>query len=513
MPAPLIDAHIHVFNVGFLPVDGIMHAHNVPTFLSKVVTRFLERVLERELPVAGLRDDPPDRQPLIAMLESELRADASLRAALAPDEPDLITRVAQLVPARDLDALRDDLIAAESQISPEARAATKMRTPATAAPEPYDEDRRRLDALLREAARHAGPIESEEHELHGIAGFSIRGLIDWLLLLVQHESRIANAFADAWTPAQTISLGVHHMMDMAPHYQGRAPVYRYVEEQLPRMRAVAAAPPVPLVGFVAYSPLRNDCRQIIQGALADGFAGVKFYPPSGYKPISNAGLEFPNGVTGAKVDERNLQLFTDCGAQVPIFAHCTRGGVEVEKGVTGKYSNPEFWRDVLARPGLGDLRLCLGHAGGEEGWFAELGAGDDVWRRSYASTVVELCVKPGSNVYCDFGFFDGILDGRMAHHFVKRLASVVAQHGAHFAKKCCYGTDWHLVSRKSGAAAYPDRFARLLRDNSDLKQYADDILGRNALRYLNLPAFLERSGAKLGELERQRLEALVDTIA
>ena len=516
MSTPLIDGHTHVFNVGFLPLDGLMRVRGVPSLIARGVTHVLERLLERELPAAGALADASARPALMAMLESELIADMPSRVAPAFDEPDLITRFVQLVPQRDLEALRPVLIESEGQISPATRAVTAMRTRSAtgaAVVDPNADDRRRLAELLREAARYGGAIESDDYTAMGLESFSGRGLIEWLLLLVQHESRIVNAFGKAWAPPQTFALSAHHMMDMEPHYPGKPPVYPFATEQLRRMRAVAATAPIPLVAFVAYSPFRNEWESIIDGALGNGFIGVKFYPPNGYRPIGNTDSDVANGMKGATVNDRNLQLYRKCRPDVPIFTHCTSTGVEARPGITGKFSNPRHWRDVLSTAGLGDLRLCLGHAGGQEGWLAPPGPeGDNEWMHSYAHEVVELCVAY-DNVYCDFGFFDSILAGDHATNFQLRLATAITRYGERFARKCCYGTDWHLVSREAHAAEYPERFARLLSGNDVIAPYADDILCGNALRFLNLPGFFTRSGAALGNAERSRLEALASSTA
>jgi predicted TIM-barrel fold metal-dependent hydrolase len=529
MATRLIDGHTHVFNVGFLPVEGIMRARGVPKILAGPIAKFLERVLERDL-IEHTSDkaegDEADRLRLMEMLESELHAGAAeVRVAeeRLPDRPDLITRVVVAVPDDVLEDLRDDLepLADLLGASPASRAISDSRSSRLVDGQPHERERRLLDQLLREAARAtsgAVSTESESAEL-SVESASARGVIEWLLLLLVHEQRITRAFPDAWDPAVSFQAHVHHHMDMELHYPGRPPVYRAVGEQLERIRALAANAQIALLPFVAYGAFREDAVQIVSHALQNGFAGVKFYPPNGYRPIDNADedldqkLLHKKGIklTGGEMDERNLELFRDCvRLDAPIFTHCTSGGMEARRKLSGRFSNPRHWRRVLETDeSLKSLRLCLGHAGGQEGWMAPLdAAGNSAWAESYAYEVLELCAE-FNNVYCDFGYFGQLLEsGDSAHRFRVRLEAAVKRY-PQFAEKCCYGTDWHLMSIEKHASEYPHRFERLLLESEVLMPHADKILRTNALGFLNVEGYLERAGGTLGEEERQRLEGLL----
>ena len=127
---------------------------------------------------------------------------------------------------------------------------------------------------------------------------------------------------------------VHHMMDMEHAYQDR-PDYPYLR-QLRRMRALARCFPGRVLGFAAFEPFRPGAFRIVREAMENGFCGVKFYPPSGYRPVDNE----VTGITGddpREIDRRNHELFAYCvNHDVPILAHCTAGGMERIPGVTGR---------------------------------------------------------------------------------------------------------------------------------------------------------------------------------
>jgi hypothetical protein len=111
-------------------------------------------------------------------------------------------------------------------------------------------------------------------------------------------------------------------------------------------------------------------------------------------------------------------------------------------------------------------------------------------------------------VYCDFGYFDGLLT-RKYDRFAPRLAAAFKKYPNEMPKRCCYGTDWSLMMVESDANRYPLRFEAALNMDADVAQQADAIFWRNARDYLNLPGFLARSGAQLGGTEKQQIQDLI----
>jgi predicted TIM-barrel fold metal-dependent hydrolase len=480
------DLHTHVFNVGFLPIEGFLRVHGVPDWLAAVVTEVFEQLLERDTPKdlsRDMRGDDDGRTRFMKMLAQEL---TDPEEPIAFDAPDFFARLATAVPRSDIDALSTVLksIDVEARISPSVRDHSAVRM-AARVNDDRDELRRRLDLILREADKLAAPIEGEDsHRGTGLFNDSVGGTIKWLAMLVQHEARIAAAFADYWSRKPKFDFRVHHMMDMRLHYDGRPPVYDFEKHQLPRMIELAKTATPRLVGFVAFDPFRDEWERIIDAARAGRLAGVKFYPPNGFRPIDNKHGDIVNGPSPAEVNRRNLQFFHKCVAEnIPVFTHCTPTGVESRPKETGSFSNPRHWRVVLETKGLESLRLCFGHAGGQEGWLApDTAHGNSVWANSYAAEVVDLCGK-FENVYCDFGMFDGLLDGG-APYFRDRLKAAIKRFPGKFALRCCYGTDWHLVSRKKHAKDYVRRFESIL--TGDLAEYREPIMYENAKRFVQL---------------------------
>lgn len=461
----IADAHTHVFNAGFLPIEGILMSRGVKSKLASYIAGFIEKMVERTWPPLATSlasKNAKQRQRLYEMLEQELTRPAKVDASGASD---LIDRVVDAVPEDDLLAIDDGLTSAGTR------------------PTSVGDRRDELKRLLHAADNQAGPVETGEN-LTRPRTMSVGSFIEWILLLLVHESRIEKAFSDAWDGKPRLDRRVHHMMDMECHYPSKRVLYP-LSERHERMQAVAEKAKLPLVGFSAFDPFRRDCQQIIEGAIEAGFTGVKFYPPNGYRPIGNSASDIKNGPAPDEVNRRNMDLFGFCVRDdVPVFTHCNSGGMESRpKDKTGKFSDPAGWEQVLETRGLSSLRLCLGHAGGQEGWFSKTA---DEFDRSWAGHVFRLCTNPKyNNVYCDFGFFDQVLDGSAAKRFGARLlAAIEADKG--FADKCCFGTDWHMIAR-IGSRKYISRFAAVLDGSPKLKEHASKLLRDNLLNYLKNP--------------------------
>jgi hypothetical protein len=479
-PGPFIDGHTHVGNVGFIPVDGVLRVWHVPKLLAETVAYVCNHELERKKPgSANLEAVERERLDLMEWLQVQLRADQTPRrfeAARRTEEPDIIAGFVQLVPDADIRALGDQLtkvVPLLTRLGDTARGITALRQRHLGKRDP-DELRRILDWLLRT-----------------VSSVSPRGLVDWLLLMVMHESRIVAAFDDAWHPRALFDWRVHLMIDMELHYYG-TPAYS-ITEQIDRMIDVVAGATPPLAGLVGFDPFREKSLEIVQGALSRGFIGVKFYPPSGYKPAENQEYDLDDDllddkhleITASDVNARCGALFDFCGETIPIISHCSDGGMKAGPE-TGAFSHPRYWQ-VALESGHGKLRLCLAHAGGQEGWTAPLTSeGDATWNDSWAPQVVDLCLRY-DNVYCDFGYFDDILnDAASTVSFQQRLAGLIARSPA-FVEKCCYGSDWHLIVIKRYAPEYPDRFAKLLADAKLSVTQIDLIMRGNAKQFLKLP--------------------------
>jgi predicted TIM-barrel fold metal-dependent hydrolase len=119
---------------------------------------------------------------------------------------------------------------------------------------------------------------------------------------------------------------------------------------------------------------------LVDSCLARGcFAGVKLYPPMGYRAINNAELDgdatpFPTPDFGARLDKVMKAMFVRCAsAGWPVMAHNNRSRASADAFLD--QGHPRHWGAALAKyPGL---RVNLGHFGGmaldpEHNWSFEI---------------------------------------------------------------------------------------------------------------------------------------------
>jgi predicted TIM-barrel fold metal-dependent hydrolase len=271
-----------------------------------------------------------------------------------------------------------------------------------------------------------------------------------------------------------------------------------------------------LICFTAFDPFRRDqALASVEAGLQRGAVGIKFYPPSGYRPWDNAIPPPPpatetgamkrwrsryEGLTGADLDAQMRQLFAKAEYdQIPIFTHCTSAGFEAVTGY-GWNADPEYWAHALEK--FPRLRLCFGHAGGTQFWFHESAAGltaDDQRAWKFGEQVVQLCLDY-PNVYCEFAFLEPLLTPDGAAALKKRLAATLGapSHSKvpgvpawKFGDKVMYGTDWHMITQVKDHERYLEACDEII-SAIDHGAWQRKFFAGNAVNYLQLAALAER---------------------
>lgn len=495
----MIDLHTHVFNAAYLPLRGIFQSRGLPGLVAKPLARMLQGAVESEGGLPGLE--------ALALRGAAEPGDGAAWEARVATGTDVVTEYVKHVEAGPLELHEADIDEALGAL--EAHAAASPALPAMVRD---SEAEARIEAEL-EALPAGGLRRKLRRLLLWAAEIMEKGvaLINWVILLLSRESEIVRALFTTYSNAE---LFVHHMMDMDPHYPPGRSLYPFDDLQLRRMRALQASAQGKLLTFVAFSPFREDGVELVKAWLARGCAGVKFYPPNGYRPLGNTAEELRGtGQDPKTVDARNLELFRLCACMdVPIFAHCQPGEMEQSsERRTGCYSAPQGWAAVLATPGLERLRLCLGHAGGE-GWMAPAGQEDDEGMErcgaGFVSGAVELCVNH-PNVYLELGCLQGVMEEEGRRNFVDRLAGYLGRHGDRLARRIVYGSDWHMLAQSPDPGEYDDAFREAFAGHPELAPAAEGFFRHNALEYLNLPGYLERSQGSITRAEERYLRGLL----
>ncbi len=438
MATQRIDMHTHVFNVRYLPVEGIIRSRGVPDLIAKGLAKLLN---------ARTGDDiEPSAVPAALFVAAD--AEAPVMALQAQTLDEAVSALAAGTPKE----LADD---------PDVRAALEDMQRVSA---------QELRAIAIDHVETAG-VQAQFSALYGqLANMQAApGIFEtgaeylrWFQFLTHSERVIMETLLTTY--GNDVHLFIHHMMDMEAYYKHGRCYYDFVTDQLPRMRRLVNAFGGRLLTFVAYSPDRPNDLSIVRRALDDAdAAGVKFYPPNGYQPDE------------ARHDALYQELVS---RDAPIFTHCTPVGMEAKPG-SGANSNPSYWARVLQQ--FPALRLCLGHAGGDEPWFGRV-----PWDGSYAAQAVALAASY-DNVYLEFGYHEDILDASVRESFIVRLSGLLGTN-ANLAKKIMYGTDWHMIEKINNHQDYFHAFEAAFAD-ARLAQYADGFFYTNAVSYLRLPAF------------------------
>ena len=462
MGASIIDVHTHIFNLKYLPIRGVVESFKVPS----VVAIGIEYIL------------------LKATDESNLNGFTKGFLKLDNNANDF---------SRQLDSLVDDEIAEDI--------AARINEETFLSPEVQDaiiHFENQESYGLDDSTNYLEELSLVKGKESEMALFIFRRLkklllgyqkikhhLKWFRFMMRSEKTIYKNLNKDYGHIKT---RVFHMMDPMFFFSGK-PTFS-IEEKIEKMQYFLKKTNHKMIGFVPYNPRRDNHLEIVRDAIQNkGFSGIKFYPPMGYRPAQNTKLGddyAPNVKDGALMENRIVKLFEYAvDKRIPVFAHCTPDGFEAVPGESGRNSHPKFWEELLYQHKFSKLKICLGHAGGADGWFART---EEKFDNSFAKGVYELCTTY-ENVYCEVGFLADIKDASSLPYFRKRLQKLfekdVEESKYDFKKKIMFGSDWHILFNHGIHKRYDKAFDRLF--NADiLKDYKEDFFSGNAKQYLNL---------------------------
>ena len=491
----VIDLHTHLFNVRYIPLAAFFESRGAPRWLAKLGKRFFHFLTGK-----------PDLERLLARKDTE-EAVVEFAASAFILEIDSIVAGHQSAGTTYSDAER---ISFALDSVREAEAYRLLRDIDRELGEEFASTSKFDDAMRELIAERfsLGPFKTVENTKSiGFIGRLVLRLIkklfrgietglDYLsffFTLVSTERGLWHSLSSAYSPERNVNLFVHYMMDMDGSFSGES-YFAFYDDQLKRLTQIEQSAGGTVIGFSAFDPFRavangidttEKMDQFLGRSIAYGKVGFKFYPPLGYLPSGNKNPKF-NYV--------NDLFFSWCQRNaVPVMAHCTPEGFELEKGKSGVNSHPKNWEDVLSR--YPELTLCYGHAGGGVrevpekdskkrrtvyGWMApppgELPADDRYWNDddNYARWVVEHCCKY-KNVYCDLSIIHEIIfddkvpgaDLRARDILRIRLADALSPELANpyqFKDKLIYGSDWPMPQMVNDADPYLEAVNEIVSD-------------------------------------------------
>ncbi|WP_028466003.1 amidohydrolase family protein [Nisaea denitrificans] len=520
----IVDAHAHIFNASDLPSIRFL----------KIV--FLERYPEL-IPQAVDLEDPDIVDGLIWLLTFVL---GRASAPSASEEIDVLeARAAALAAHRDT-VVNDELIV-------DAIAASLTPQPLPSALDDLSPDAPLIaNALVFQAAglpvAPAGDDERSIEQNQAIAALAYRSetkigrTLRWFRLFTRYRYVLVDQLSEDHRKQRFESIMVCPALIDYDFWLGEHVTKSTLEDQVLVMGHVARRQDGPAVhGYVAYDPLRRalyksgyfeaenlpnafDPLELVSTALNDhGFAGVKLYPPMGFRPFANteepvpdyqvtvlerfAKLRPPSGpgscdtspmghknCTAYLLDEAMSDLFELCiDLDVPILSHATNSN-SAAKG-TGDRGDPYYWARALEK--FPKLRVLLGHFGRFNEQDRSAGAPGNV---DYPEATWEWTIgrfiraHPDAQLYADISFLSEI--GFVPRGSQKVLADCMRRWCVEFDPEChhlVFGTDWTMLGRIPAYDGYTSRIYDFFESEVGFsKDQLERLFRENAIRFLGL---------------------------
>jgi len=490
----MIDIHTHFFNLKYLPIAGIIVRYS-NGIVSPGIARGIEKLLVRKTKSSiqigpAIAGDPADEIAIVDKLGIRF-PEGEKNSILQLTGDETINRVLNKV--GDSDLSDKEVIAAMEEFNAKEDAGFVFTSLfAIREGKATIQDYKNVFGLLRRM-------------LSWLADKMKDGLnyLRWFGFMQNSEHKMLHCLRTVDEPG--IKRFVHQLLDIdnffnPPGKNPPYPSYFSYDVQVKKMSKLNTEFPHMLVGMVGFDPGKPDCMRIIDDAIQrQGFKAIKFYPPLGYRA-------FDDPVHAVSINK----LFDYCiKNDVAIFTHCNNEGFEADpKNHSGYNSNPMHWKRVLEQDKYRNLRLCLAHAGGIQGWFAEVKANDEIyekdiqdlppckpgetcidgrqedWNSSYAKIAYKLClVYP--NVYCDAAYLDELSNETQRGYFKTRLLKLFSEE-PRFKKKIIYGSDWHMLYQEAKNENYFRGYVDLFNEPGFTGENRKDFFEDNAKRYLKL---------------------------
>lgn len=518
LPGLAIDAHMHLFNGTDVPVLGWLDqvdftaeaGGNLPDATKSPLVRLIVAFLAST--TATARDELarlPARLPQpssTGMREQGIDRLAGFlveyQAAITPPEAGRMQLLPEARQARldaDLQLLAD--LAAAAGVPPEpalpapvveappdglARAA---RQPPSVAPEPAPmaaATARQIAEGLYDARNQAGDPQKQ----------TLAGMMQWAELMTRDRAQILQQAVNLYGRAGEVAVFCNQLLDIA--WWLRATEVRQSDpDALIALFAELSARrgDVLVLNFAGFCPLRAAIEgeaahaRIRRAVDEQGFAGIKLYPPMGFKPLENAGVSFAHARArpaggGAALDRELRRLYRWCEENdVPIAAHAS-ASMGAGPG-TAAYSAPWLWRPVLRE--FPSLRVNLAHFGG----FG--GHGNPAWE---AQLIAMLADFP--TLWFDSGFWTEAMAGAASRPAALASTRRLFETEPMAPARMLYGSDWSMIARLQSHPSYLAGLSGFVADLTGDATRSQAIMGDNARRWLGL----DRAGAQARRLAR-----------
>jgi hypothetical protein len=491
--ALFIDVHAHILNGADIPVRGfiaktVVTDNNIPVLgvpVVNAIARVLDKVVQAH--AIGAKEE-------LALICAEFDLDERF----CPDGPATGGKPSVAPPWRNPDDLFGlDLETALSE-DPDGIAALSELA--------MEDDADGMSSKLFVSDRRYPKA------FRNLTSRPLRRILNWGRNFAGHRLDNARKFIELYGGEGGIDLFVAAMVDY--DYWLNDVAKTEIPDQIKVTGAISKVTGDRVLPFAPFDPFRHCAEgggplDWIKAGVADGLvAGVKMYPPMGFLPIGNAGLDEPGGPNwpeqfrdldllnkqlrarmvpgflegdgiarlGADLDDALWALYRWCERNsVPIMAHVApRRGAE--EGYADR-ADPTGWEAVLEK--CPNLRLNLGHFGGWAPIESSVSDKPDE-ANDWPDKALEL-MRRYPNVYADVAYTHEILDAPTKYR--NDLARMIGT-ASELKSKLMYGSDWFMLASALDHEDFKDAYQSLVETSfSDMR---DGFMGGNAARFLGL---------------------------
>ena len=475
LPTQVIDVHAHFFNASDVPVRGFVaecigHSQEDP-----VLRRLIELAAPILEAIAGFAPTAGAELQQLRAFDRSIQglspAEASQRFATLI-ETDRTLAAGRLAKAINGTALERELLALKSSPAAPPRRGSLSAT----------DIRSIVDETRRPSPR--GRIRSLTASPSDVADGFIAFLVYMLSMRASNLETHHDAYASG-PDAFGIDLVLGSLVDF--DYWIDCPPRSAQDDQVALHARLAEGRPTYFKPLVAYNPW-TDIKQkgaglarVVRAINHLGFAGVKLYPPIGFKPAGNADHPPPTKKRHPDYDEldRVLKVFFDKCAEIcaPVLAHAARSNGRDE--FHDDFGGPPGWRALIDSyaADAGVATIDFGHFGGGT-WMQDFALlmQDKYERRLFGdlSYRPELICPPIPDKPC--------LEGR---YRLRQALDVTFKDGKTVADRVMFGTDWLMLSLVKGWPDYPALVLESLQAIASPDE-VEKIFGLNAIRCFNL---------------------------
>ncbi|MCK3778049.1 amidohydrolase [Ensifer sesbaniae] len=490
---PIIDVHCHFFNAADVPVDGLVRyvalREKMPEkrlSSNAQEAKGLENALVVFL-VTALGDVAPKARHELAVLRKRERRLSDTELARRKDEQ---LRVA----IRDLVARANEQRSTFSRRSfgesPDYDGLLRQLGGTSNVPQTFQ---RRLDQR-----RSGGGMSDEEVDTlanNAKAHDQIGTYLSFVRLMQDYRENLAEAYVKIFASKCRLSLITPSILDFDKSLHGTSSPQRDQIDVMDEVQQIVTRKHgIRMHSFVGFDPHRETQRpgsslaNVQYAIMEKGFIGVKIYPPMGFKAWGNA---------NPAIDAALKRLYVWCrDNDVPIMAHA-ENSIGAGCGY-GNLASPAYWKKLLDTNQYDKLRINLAH----------FGAFDEILRPGAPTGVMVSCPQdkfsgPPSweeiigrtidherrpNLFADLSYLSELVssDDKTLHAEIRQLLDKWLAAYDPDARHLMFGTDWSMMALEKDYNAYVSRIAEQLTLASVSDEHQQNILWRNASRFLGL---------------------------